>query len=69
VERSNGKVTLMPGEHQPTLPPLEKLVTPEYVNPTRPIAPPPVAPPVVLPTPTTPFGETPVPKPQTGAQP
>jgi general secretion pathway protein D len=76
LQRNKGKVTLMPGEHQPTLPDLQQLVTPQYVNPTRSEpppqepAPPPVAPPpVALPTPTTPFGETPAPPPPQGGQP
>ena len=72
LERNKGKVPLMPGEHQPTLPELQQLVTPQYVNPTRAEAPPPVPapPPVALPTPTTPFGETPAaPPPQQGGQP
>jgi general secretion pathway protein D len=29
IERNNGRVPLMPGERQPTLPPLEQLVPPE----------------------------------------
>jgi general secretion pathway protein D len=63
LERNKGKVPLMPGERQPTLPAIEDLVTPEYVNPTR--LPPPAAvpPPPQLPEPTTPFGETPPPDP------
>ena len=71
LKRSNGKVPLMPGEHQPTLPDLQQLVVPQYVNPTRTEAAPPVpaAPPVVPPTPTTPFGETPAPPPPQGGQP
>jgi general secretion pathway protein D len=35
VERNNGRVPLMPGERQPTLPPLEQLVPPELLNPAR----------------------------------
>jgi len=35
VERNNGKVPLMPGERQPTLPTLEQLVPPELLNPVR----------------------------------
>jgi len=61
LNRNKGKVTLMPGERQPTLPSLEDLVTPEYVNPTRVTPLPPAAPAPVLPEPTTPFGETPAP--------
>ena len=62
INRNSGRVPLMPGERQPTLPSLDKLVTPEYVNPTRvtPL-PPPAAEAPVLPEPTTPFGETPAP--------
>jgi general secretion pathway protein D len=67
--RNKGKVSLMPGEHQPTLPALEQLVAPQYVNPTRPVEAAPVAPaaspPVVRPEPTTPFGETPAAAPAT----
>jgi general secretion pathway protein D len=37
---NNGRVTLMPGERQPTLPPLEQLVPPELLNPAQQIAPP-----------------------------
>ena len=61
LDRNKGKVTLMPGEHQPTLPALEQLVAPEYVNPNRAATPLPVAP-APAPAPvqtTTPFGETP----------
>ena len=66
LNRNKGKVQLMPGEHQPTLPALEQLVAPQYVNPTlapatAPAATPP--PPVVRPEPTTPFGETPAAEP------
>jgi len=61
LNRNKGKVTLMPGERQPTLPSLEKLVTPEYINPTRVTPLPPAAPAPALPEPTTPFGETPAP--------
>jgi len=65
IERNGGRVPLMPGERQPTLPALEQLVTPEYVNPTRvtplpPATPAPAAAPAT-PEPTTPFGETPAP--------
>ncbi len=35
VERNDGRVPLMPGERQPTLPPLEQLVPPELLNPAR----------------------------------
>jgi general secretion pathway protein D len=63
LNRNNGRVPLMPSERQPTLPSLEQLVTPEYVNPTRSEPPPAPAPAPVLPEPTTPFGETPVPTP------
>jgi general secretion pathway protein D len=35
VERNGGKVTLLPGERQPTLPPLESVVPPELLNPAR----------------------------------
>lgn len=63
LNRNKGKVTLMPGERQPTLPALQDLVTPENVNPTRVTPLPPAAPAPVLPQPTTPFGETPQPTP------
>ena len=33
LNRNNGKVPLMPTERQPTLPALEDLVSPEYLNP------------------------------------
>ena len=69
LERNNGRVPLMPGERQPTLPALEQLVTPEHLNPTRSVEPPPAAPAPVLPKPTTPFGETPVPTPPVSGQP
>jgi len=69
LERNNGRVPLMPGERQPTLPSLEQLVTPEHLNPTRSVEPPPATPAPVLPTPTTPFGETPVPTPPVSGQP
>jgi general secretion pathway protein D len=67
LDRNKGKVTLMPGEHQPTLPALEQLVAPQYVNPTRQVEAAPAAtpPPVVRPEPTTPFGETPAAAPAT----
>ncbi len=35
TDRNNGRVPLMPGENQPTLPPLEQLVPPELLNPAR----------------------------------
>jgi general secretion pathway protein D len=35
IERNGGKVTLLPGERQPTLPALESLVPPELLNPAR----------------------------------
>jgi general secretion pathway protein D len=69
LNRNNGKVPLMPTERQPTLPALEDLVSPEYLNPVRqPVAPPapatePPRPPV---TTTTPFGTAP---PEAGTQP
>jgi general secretion pathway protein D len=69
LNRNKGKVSLMPGEHQPTLPALEQLVAPQYVNPTRPVeaapAAPAASPPVARPEPTTPFGETPAAAPAT----
>ncbi|MBP1604199.1 MAG: type secretion system protein GspD [Acidobacteria bacterium] len=75
LERNNGKVPLMPSERQPTLPALQDIVSPEYLNPVRQAAPPaaapataPVPPPV---TPTTPFGMTPATPapPEAGKQP
>jgi len=63
IKRNKGRVPLMPGERQPTLPSIEDLVTPEYVNPTRAAPPEAVPPPQPLPEPTTPFGETPPPDP------
>jgi len=39
-QQSKGKVPLMPGERQPTLPPLETLVPPALLNPARTAAPP-----------------------------
>jgi general secretion pathway protein D len=75
LERNNGKVPLMPSERQPTLPALQDIVAPEYLNPVRQAAPPaaapataPVPPPV---TPTTPFGMTPATPapPEAGKQP
>jgi general secretion pathway protein D len=35
IERNGGKVTLLPGERQPTLPSLESVVPPELLNPAR----------------------------------
>jgi general secretion pathway protein D len=35
LERNNGRVPLMPGESQPTLPALEQLVPAELLNPVR----------------------------------
>jgi general secretion pathway protein D len=35
LERNNGRVPLMPGERQPTLPALDQLVPPELLNPAR----------------------------------
>jgi general secretion pathway protein D len=76
LKRNNGKVTLMPGEHQPTLPALESLVPPALLNPAQQAAPPgtspaerattsessDASPPATVPlTPTTPFGATPQP--------
>lgn len=70
LERNKGRVPLMPGERQPTLPSLDQLVTPEYVNPARSASPPPAAAPApALPEPTTPFGETPAPPPAEGESP
>jgi general secretion pathway protein D len=40
MQFNKGKVPLMPGERQPTLPPLETLVPPELLNPARTAAPP-----------------------------
>jgi general secretion pathway protein D len=59
LDRNKGKVTLMPGEYQPTLPSLEQLVAPEYVNPNRAAVPLPPAPAPAPVETTTPFGETP----------
>jgi hypothetical protein len=70
LQRNKGKVPLMPNERQPTLPDLEQLVAPEYVNPTHAAPPPAAVPAPVLPEPTTPFGETPAPPPSgQGGQP
>jgi general secretion pathway protein D len=35
INRNKGRVPLMPTERQPTLPALEELVSPQYVDPTR----------------------------------
>jgi len=35
LDHNDGRVPLMPGERQPTLPPLEQLVPPELLNPYR----------------------------------
>jgi general secretion pathway protein D len=35
LERNDGKIPLMPGERQPTLPALEALVPPELLNPAK----------------------------------
>jgi general secretion pathway protein D len=40
TDRNSGRVPLMPGENQPTLPPLEQLVPPELLNPARAASPP-----------------------------
>ncbi len=40
LDRNDGRVPLMPGERQPTLPLLEHLVPPELLNPARAAAPP-----------------------------
>jgi general secretion pathway protein D len=84
LNRNKGKVTLMPGEHQPTLPALESLVPPALLNPAQRAAPPgtspaerattsesgDIAPPATVPlTPTTPFGTTPLPPPPPASQP
>ncbi|HSW32485.1 MAG TPA: type II secretion system secretin GspD [Steroidobacteraceae bacterium] len=73
LNRNNGKVPLMPTERQPTLPALDDLVSPEYLNPVRqPAAPPaapaaePAPPPV---TTTTPFGTADTARPEAGTQP
>jgi len=77
LQRNSGKVPLMPGERQPTLPSLESLVPPELLNPARTAAPPELTPaeraqaadgalvpaPEAPVTPTEPFGTTPVPLP------
>jgi general secretion pathway protein D len=67
LKRNNGKVTLMPGERQPVLPPIEQMAAPEFVNPTRaePLPAPPLpVQPLPAPAPTTPFGELPASEPQ-----
>jgi len=77
LDRNSGRVPLMPGERQPTLPALENLVPPELLNPAQQVAPAGatpaeratasdygIAPPPPAPPPvktTTPFGTTPVP--------
>jgi len=77
LTRNKGKVPLLPGERQPTLPSLDSLVPPELLNPARDAAPPGTTPaerasasgslngPGVPPPPpvqtTEPFGTTPVP--------
>ena len=73
LNRNKGKVPLMPTERQPTLPALENLVSPQYLNPVRqPEAPAdapaaePVRPPV---TTTTPFGTAPTSPAEAGTQP
>jgi general secretion pathway protein D len=66
LERGKGRVQLMPGERQPTLPSLEQLVSPEYIDPTRTAPTPAPAPPAPMQAPvqtTEPFGETPQPTP------
>jgi hypothetical protein len=40
LHRNDGKVPLMPGERQPTLPPIEQLVPPSQLDPARSVAPP-----------------------------
>jgi general secretion pathway protein D len=76
LNRNDGKVPLLPGERQPTLPSLDSLIPPELLNPARDAAPPgttpaerasasgslngPAAPPPPVQT-TEPFGTTPVP--------
>ena len=73
LNRNKGKVPLMPTERQPTLPALEDLVSPEYLNPVRqpeaPVAAPatePARPPV---TTTTPFGAADTAAPEAGTRP
>ena len=73
LNRNDGKVPLMPTERQPTLPALEDLVSPEYLNPVRQPAAPaaapaaePAPPPV---TTTTPFGTAGTAPPEAGTQP
>jgi general secretion pathway protein D len=73
LNRNKGKVPLMPTERQPTLPALEDLVSPEYLNPVRqPAAP--AAAPAVAPAPppvttTSPFGTADTAPPEAGTQP
>ena len=73
LERHDGKVPLMIGERQPTLPALETLVDPELVKPAHPAAPPIAAPaqaPAEAPAQTTqPFGSAPAPAPTATATP
>jgi general secretion pathway protein D len=73
LNRNDGKVPLMPTERQPTLPALEDLVSPQYLNPVRQSAAPaaapatePAPPPV---TTTTPFGTADTAPPEAGTQP
>jgi general secretion pathway protein D len=40
LNRNDGKVPLMPGERQPTLPPIDQLVPPSQLDPARSVAPP-----------------------------
>jgi len=66
VERNKGRVQLMPGERQPTLPSLEQLVAPEYIDPTRTAPTPTPVPPAPMQAPvqtTEPFGDAPQPTP------
>ncbi|MDQ1309694.1 MAG: ral secretion pathway protein, partial [Pseudomonadota bacterium] len=73
LNRNNGKVPLMPTERQPTLPALEDLVSPEYMNPVRqpaaPAATPATEPPRPPVTTTTPFGAADTTPPAAGTQP
>ena len=73
LNRNNGKVPLMPTERQPTLPALEDLVSPEYLNPVRqpaaPAAVPATEPPRPPVTTTTPFGTAGTTPPEAGTQP
>jgi general secretion pathway protein D len=65
LDRNRGRVPLMPGERQPTLPALEQLVPPELLNPARQPVAPDATPatdspePAAPAAPTTPFGEQP----------